>query len=150
MNSIVQIREWPAEAIDPLITEGERDGLRFLSRLRNEWLSGTNRFSDAGEAFFGVYDQGRLVAFGGINRDSASCGRLRRFYVGKTARRHGVGRLLAQHILQFAAGHYSRVILKTDTDSGDRFFLSLGFSRVLHSDNPTHEIVLRPETPPKP
>ena len=131
------------------MSDSEREGFRFLARLREEWLSGANRFSTAGEALFGIYEEGQLIAVGGINRESSDCGRLRRFYVKKSERRKGVGRFLAQHILRCAAQNYGRVILRTDSEEADRFYVSLGFVRFPFGGGPTHAIDLKPESKPE-
>src|SRR5580692_1060936 len=112
--SIIQIREWPTAAIEGLLAESEQAGFRFVRRARDEWLSGVNSFSKPGEAFFGVFEGEHLLAIGGINRESEHCGRLRRFYVRREARRRGIGRLLVQQVLAFASRHYSRVGLHCD------------------------------------
>ena len=113
---IVQIREWPAAAIEGLLAESEQEGFRFVRRAKEEWLSGANTFSKEGEALYAVFEEERLLAIGGINRESARCGRLRRFYVRREERRRGIGRQLVRHVLAFASGHYSRVGLRCDTD----------------------------------
>jgi GNAT superfamily N-acetyltransferase len=92
-----------------------------------------------------VIEENRLIAVGGINREADGCGRLRRFYVQPEFRRMGVGRGLAHHILRFAAEHYSRVVLRTDTMAADRFYVSLGFSRLAQDDGATHLLELKEE-----
>jgi len=94
MHSIVQVHEWPAAAIEELLAESKREGFRFVRRAQDEWRTGANRFAQEGEALFGVFAGERLVAIGGINRESGRCGRLRRFYVRREGRRQGIGRQL--------------------------------------------------------
>ena len=148
MLSIVQITEWPADALEALVHESEVEGFRFLTRLRDEWRSGANRFSNTGEAFFGVIEDKRLLAVGGLNRESDDCGRLRRFYVRKEARRRGLGRFLAQHTLRFAAEHYSRVVLRTDTERADQFYIALRFTRLPPDEEATHLIEIKKKAEP--
>lgn len=145
MPSIVQIREWPAAAIEGLLAESEREGFRFVRRAKEEWLSGANRFSKKGEALFAVFAGKRLLAIGGINRESASHGRLRRFYVRRKERRRGIGRQLVRHLLAFASRHYLRVGLRCDTDAADRFYRAVGFSRTNSDAGSTHLIELKKE-----
>lgn len=140
MPSIVQITEWPAHEIEELTRESEAEGFCFLARLRDEWRAGVNRFSNTGEALFGAFEGGKLLAVGGLNREADDCGRLRRFYVKRNARRQGLGRLLVQHILRFAREHYSRVVLRTDTEIADQFYVALGFTRLPPGKNATHLI----------
>ncbi len=142
MLTIVQIRQWPAAAIEEFLAESEQEGFRFVRRAQEEWLSGANTFSKEGEALFGVFAGERLLAMGGINRESARHGRLRRFYVRREERRRGIGRQLAQHLLAFASRHYSRVGLRCDTDAADRFYRAVGFSRTSSDAGFTHVIVL--------
>jgi GNAT superfamily N-acetyltransferase len=143
MPLIVQIREWPAAAIEGLLAESEQDGFRFVRRAKDEWVSGANTFSKEGEALFGVFEKEQLLAIGGINHESARNGRLRRFYVRREARRRGIGRQLVQHVLAFASRNYSRVGLRCDTDTADRFYRAVGFSRTDSDPGVTHVIELK-------
>ena len=145
MLSIIQISEWPAAAIEELLAESEREDFRFVRRAQDEWLSGANRFANEGEAFFGVFEDQRLLAIGGVNHESAHCGRLRRCYVRREDRRRGIGRQLVQHVLVFARRHYPQVVLRCDTDVADRFHCALGFSRTASMVGVTHIIDLRKE-----
>ena len=142
VTSIVQVREWPAAAMAELLAESEQEGFRFIRRAREEWLSGANTFSQAGEAFYAVFEDGRLLAVGGINRESRQRGRLRRFYVRREARRRGIGRELVRQVLAFASGYYAQVSLRCDTDVADRFYLAAGFSRTESVPGATHVIEL--------
>lgn len=145
MLAIIQITDLRDGQFEALLLESKQEGFRFLKRLQEEWLSGANRFSGPGEALFGVLDGKRLIAIGGINREPNGSGRLRRFYVKKEVRRKGIGRLLVKHILQFGSASYSRVILRTDTEDADRFYLSLGFTRLEVNEKSTHSIELMNE-----
>jgi len=147
MPSVVQITDLPDSLIEPLVLESEQDGFRFLRRLTEDWRAGANRFSRTGEAYFGLFDGERLLAIGGINRQSESEGRLRRFYVRKEARRKGYGRMLAEAILAFASGYYATVVARTDTEEADRFYRSIGFVRTLAGGDVTHRIELRKTSP---
>lgn len=114
-----------------------------MARLCQEWENGSNRFNKPGEALFGLTVDGELVAIGGINRQDDSTGRLRRFYVLPDHRRRGLGTRLLHHILDHAAGgHFRRVILRTDTDAAERFYLAYGFACIRDSHDATHEIEL--------
>jgi GNAT superfamily N-acetyltransferase len=145
MPSIVQIREWPITEIEALLAESEQEGFRFVRRAKDEWLSGANAFSEEGEALFGVFEQDRLLAIGGISRASERHGRLRRFYVRREERRRGIGRQLVQHVLAFARHYYSRIVLRCDTDAADRFYRATGFIRTNSDPSITHVIELTNE-----
>lgn len=137
--------------VGPLVVESQREGFRFLARLGEEWGSGANRFEQPGEALFGIFVGDQLIGVGGINRLNESTGRLRRFYILPTHRRRGWGRRLLRHILHHAAGHFRLVVLRTETNSGDRFYKACGFTRIGDSLDPTHRIELpraEPAAPP--
>ena len=139
---IERICELPAAEIARLIEQSEAEGFRFLVRLREEWISGANRFADVSEALFGVFDGDRLIAVGGITRSTKGTGRLRRCYVDKAYRRRGLGRTLVASILEHAIFHFTVVQLRTDTELGDAFYRSVGFKPVTHIDDVTHELTL--------
>ena len=145
MPSIVRIREWPAAAIEGLSPKASRKASGFVTRAKEEWLSGANTFSKEGEALFAVFEEKRLLAIGGINHECADHGRLRRCYVCRDERRRGIGRQLVQHVLAFASRYYSRVGLRCDTDVADRFYRAVGFSHTNSDPGVTHVIELKKE-----
>ena len=116
-----------------------------MRRAREEWLSGANRFSKEGEALFGVFENERLVAIGGVTRESEHRGRLRRFYVRRDTRERGIGRQLVHHVLTFSRRHYSRVELRCDRDAADQFYRALGFCRTTSEAGITHTLELQKE-----
>jgi GNAT superfamily N-acetyltransferase len=149
MISIRQFTEFPAVDLAPLVEESKLKGHHFLRRLSADWEVGSNRFSKDGEALFGVYDNDSILAVGGINRQSGTVGRLRRFYVQVDARRKGIGRMLSEHILIFASHFYETVILRTQSSEADFFYRALGFEKTTSYGNATHSIYLRKRTQPK-
>lgn len=145
MFGVIHITDLLLSQLEPLLVESQREGFRFLCRLKDEWLSGVNRFDQAGEGLFGVIVADELVAIGGLNRESGACGRLRRFYVAGKHRRKGVGRLLARHILMFGVEHFEKIVLHTETPAAEKFYRSLGFRRITGCANPTHSLTLNHE-----
>ena len=140
---ISRLQVLPLQELQPLLTESEAEGYRFIRRLREDWLSGANRFDRPGEALFGCHEGGRLVAIGGLNRQSGTVGRLRRVYVRPGVRRKGVGRALVGHILAHASQFFDTVVLRTDTVGGDAFYRALGFCRLQEAGDSTHRIRIR-------
>lgn len=134
---------WPDLA--PLVAESEREGFRFLARLRRELDDGTNRFDAPGEALLGCYRGAELVAVGGLNRDPCSpeprVGRLRHVYVLPASRRMRVGRVLVDALAAAARPHFGVLLLRTDTPAAARFYETLGFAPVA-SPYATHRMVL--------
>ncbi len=136
--------------LDDLVTESKQEGFRFVERLINDYKNGSNMFSHADEGLFGVFSEdGTLIAFGGLNRDPFSnerkVGRLRRFYVRKEYRRHGIGSLLVKGIMDEADKHYKVLVLHTDTEQGDLFYCSIGFSKGDRYQNSSHYIDCKPQ-----
>jgi len=140
---ILRLHDLPSADLRPLLQEAKGEGFRFLERLQDDWAGGANRFDREGEALFGYYVRSRLAAVGGINRQSASCGRLRRFYVLRDFRRRGIGRALVAQILTHSALYFDEVVLHTETASADAFYQAAGFSGIAESNDPTHKIYLR-------
>jgi GNAT superfamily N-acetyltransferase len=128
--------------MEPLVLASQREGFRFLTRLCEEWQNGANRFDQAGEGLFGLATDDGLIGIGGLNRIDESTGRLRRFYIMPSQRRHGWGRRLLRHIVEKAAQHYRWIVLRTDTDTGDRFYRACGFTLLGKSEDPTHRLEL--------
>jgi GNAT superfamily N-acetyltransferase len=139
---IIQFKELSLQEIEPLLLESEAEGFRFLRRLRDDWVSGANRFDGPGEAFFGYRVEGRLIAVGGLNRQSVNSGRLRRVYVARHARRTGIGRSLVVHIVQYAIPFFDEIVLRTDTAGADAFYQAIGFNRS-HDGGGDHTHALR-------
>lgn len=118
--------------IKQLEKESKDEGFRFVERLVNEYKCGSNTFSNTGEGLFGVFtEEGTLVAIGGLNKDpfsnEAYIGRVTRFYVKNDHRRKGLGSLLVNRIIDEAKKYYHVLVLHTDTEQADQFYISLGF-----------------------
>ena len=129
------------------VKESKEEGFRFLERLVNDYENGTNNFNKPGESLYGLFNkEGVLVAIGGLNIDPFSddekVGRLRRFYVIKAYRRNGLGRILLTQIIDDAKLFYKVLVLHTDTEQGDKFYTSLGFSKENIYPKSTHYLSL--------
>ncbi|CAM4032230.1 GNAT family N-acetyltransferase [Mesobacillus thioparans] len=136
--------------LDDLLAESKEEGFRFLERLINDYKNGSNTFSHAGEGLFCAFSEdGTLMAIGGLNQDTFSnereVGRLRRFYVRQEYRRHGIGSLLVKRIMDEANNHYKVLVLHTDTEQGDLFYCSIGFSKGDRYPNSSHYIDCKPQ-----
>ncbi len=145
-NTINKISALPVEGFKALQQESQLEGYKFLVRLENDWFNGTNTFSSAGEGLYELRVKGALVAIGGINIDpygeSASDGRLRRFYVKEAYRRKGVGKMLVDFILQQHTANFERVSLYTGEPAAGAFYVRCGFEKVLGVEKVSHRIEL--------
>ena len=129
------------EELAPLISAARDEGFRFLERLRDDWLSGENRFQEPGEGFWAVYVDSELVGVGGLNRVDAETARVRRVYVAPSHRHHGVGRALLEAIIDAARrGGFRWLVLRSD--KADGFYTAIGFEQVSDLPNITHRLRL--------
>lgn len=75
------------------------EGVQNVSLLLAGWASGEQRFDRDGAALFAAFDNDRVAGIGGVKWEeslSEPAMRMHRFYVDPAARRHGVGRLIAE------------------------------------------------------
>jgi N-acetylglutamate synthase-like GNAT family acetyltransferase len=134
----------PDDLAEELIPASVKEGFSPMQWLREQWDSGTNRFSEPGEALYVARLGGKLVGVCGLNRDpfarDSGTGRLRRLYVLPEMRRRGIGRVLVVRVLEDAQGHFDRVNLRTLDDQSAEFFEALGFARLDGVEGATHKI----------
>lgn len=121
------VDELPAD-FDTVRAEARAEGYRFLDRLASDWALGAMRFDRSGEALLAAYSEGVLTAIGGITIDPIVpyALRMRRFYVRSAFRRAGIGREIAQALLERAFRSVRVVTLNAAVDSVP-FWEALGF-----------------------
>jgi ribosomal protein S18 acetylase RimI-like enzyme len=134
---IERVHDLQPESLAALIAESERDGLRFVRRLADEWASGMNRFDRPGEALFVARDQ-RIVGVGGLNIDpyvaAGSVGRVRHLYVLVSHRRRGIGERITAEIIAAARGCFELLRLRTSNPDAAKLYERLGFRRMQDAD----------------
>jgi GNAT superfamily N-acetyltransferase len=135
---------WPLLA--PMIAASCDEGLKFLVRLQDEYLSGKVCFDRAGEALFGAFQATRLIGIAGLTRDpyndDPNIGRIHHLYVLPPWRRHSIGTKLLAAIERQAQAHFSTLMLRTDTTLGACFYESLGYERQIAAASATHRRTL--------
>jgi GNAT superfamily N-acetyltransferase len=145
--------------IESLAVQASREDFDSVQRLVSEFASGTNRFDQAGECLLGVFDSGRMVGIGGINVEpyepASGAGRLRRLYVIKRLRRHGIGAELLGNLEARAKPWFPRLQLFAPSEQAAAFYESMGYERqerykVSHSKELTDNVQVVPNTPGKP
>jgi GNAT superfamily N-acetyltransferase len=129
---------------DLLRAEAQAEGYRHLERLAEEWSAGTMRFDREGEVLLGARFDADLAGIGGLTIDPALPGalRMRRFYVGKSFRRHGIGRALAEKLLAHAR-FSARLVTVNAAAGSEPFWEPLGF--VLEVQHGHTHVILIPE-----
>ncbi|WP_261134859.1 5-formyltetrahydrofolate cyclo-ligase [Bacillus sp. Marseille-Q3570] len=140
---IVRIPELQTPELSNLIKESQQEGFQFLIRLLNEYENGKNTFQMQGEALFGVFTmEDEMIAIGGLNidpfADNPKVGRLRRFYVTRSHRRMGIGKLLVNKIIEHAELHFTELVLHTDTTGAAAFYQAIGFEKASRYQSSTH------------
>ena len=114
---------------EALRAEAHADGHSMLGTLAREWASGAMRFDRPGEMLVAAYSGDVLAGIGGMTLEPAIPGalRMRRFYVALAYRRHGVGRALAEALLDEARRQGCPVTCNAAGGS-ERFWQALGFA----------------------
>ncbi|WP_068774282.1 GNAT family N-acetyltransferase [Paenibacillus sp. FJAT-26967] len=129
------------EELNELVTGSVREGFRHLTRLVEDYHAGSNRFDQTGEALFLCRVEDKIVGICGLNRDpyyGEGVGRVRRLYVHRAYRRHGIGHTLTKEVLNEAAKHYNRLVLWTDNPAAAAFYVLLGFTEKTGGKFMTH------------
>ena len=121
--------------LDELIKLSIDEGFKFLDRLKTEWKSNKNTFSQKGESFFITYsDSGNCIAVCGINIDpyfnKKEIGRLRHLYIHPKYRRSGIASILVEKIIHSAREYFSVIQLRTRNPDASLFYKKIGFSDV--------------------
>jgi GNAT superfamily N-acetyltransferase len=122
--------------------EARGEGYRFVDRLANEWVSGAIRFSRAGEMLLAAYVGTALAGIGGVTVDPVvpDALRMRRFYVRTPFRKRGIGRKLAEILLE-RAFHTVSVVTVNAGPGSNPFWERLGFIPDIR-DGHTHALRL--------
>jgi len=144
--TVARLFDLPANALAPLLAESEQEGWRFVRRLTDEWMAGTNRFDRPGEVLLGAWVHGMLVAVCGLNADpyagDPATGRVRRLYVLGAFRGRGVGGLLVHAVLQSARARFRSLRVRTESPAAGRLYQRLGFAPAVSVPDCTHILIL--------
>lgn len=128
---VVFMKEALPRGFELLRHAADGEAYDMLAVLAHEWADGTNRFDRPGEALVAAYSNGILVGVGAMSNDPALPGalRMRRFYVAQAYRRRGVGRALADALLERPEVHGRTITLNAPQAEAARFWEALGFVR---------------------
>ena len=127
---LVRIEDALPDGFAALQAEADHEGFRALSRLAAEFHEAPDMFVCLLAALSGE----GVTAIGGLTEEpepaDAPALRMRRLYVRPDVRRTGVGRRLANALLQEALGRVSLVTVNARTTLAPAFWTALGFSAV--------------------
>lgn len=136
------IKNLTTNKIEPLIECSLQENFNFLSRLKNDWLIGANRFDQTNEELCQIRKGEQIIAIGGINnnpyKEAKNVGRIRHLYVLPQYRRKGIGKKLVLYLIDKYKEKYETITLRTDTEEAAQFYEALGFKKV-EAENHTHE-----------
>ncbi len=126
--------------IEILRSEAAADGIRNMGILVADWRSGEDRYDKLGEALFGAFDAVRLVGVGCVKIETAvPAMRMRRLYVLRAARRHGMGRMLAEAMIARGFEASDRLTCNAVPPGAGEFWDAMEFTRVT-AEGWTHEM----------
>jgi ribosomal protein S18 acetylase RimI-like enzyme len=131
--------------LDGLVVRSLEEGFKFVQRLRDEYVSGINRFDQPGEALLLARDENEVIAVIGLNLDpqgQPGVMRVRRFYVLPELRGHGLGRKMLLEVIELARAAHAKVLeLRTSNPQAARFYERNGF-QTLNSSHASHRLEL--------
>lgn len=126
-ESIVQLEELSQNALE--------DGYRIVRKTIDQWIDGSNRFSDKREVLYGIKDKDKFIAIGGFNVDpyimDDDVGRVRHIYVHTDYRNQGIATFLFQKIMNEKAHFFKVVRLSTKNEAAMELYESYGFRKVV-------------------
>ena len=124
----------PAPGLEELRAEAIAERYQFIETLVAEWESGVQRFSGRGELLRGCFEDGRLIATGGLTVDpfagDARTARIRKVYVRGAWRGRGLGRRLVAALIEDARGSFSVVRLRAENEGAARLYERMGFEPI--------------------
>ena len=124
----------PVDGLDELLADAAGEGYAFLDLLVAEWTSSANRFDGPGEVLCGCFDDGKIVAAGGLNRDpfldNPRIGRIRRVYVRPGWRNRKLGTALVVWLLDAARRNFEAVRLRAENSDAARLYERVGFTPI--------------------
>jgi GNAT superfamily N-acetyltransferase len=130
MLRLVQITDELPAGFDIVRAEAQAEGYRHLERLAADWASCAMRFNGAGEALLAATVEGVLAGIGGLTIEPAvpDAFRMRRFYVRPRFRRQGVGRKLAEVLVERPLSAGRLVTVNAGSADAPAFWATLGFT----------------------
>lgn len=143
MMLIERVSSLEKNQLDLLINDSLSEGYRFIKRLVDDYVTGSNRFDKNGESLYVAKIDGEVIGIGGLNIDPflnlPDVGRVRHLYVLRKNRGVGVGKKLLNTIIDEGRKHFRTLRLSaTDNPVADKLYIECGFSKVEGIYKATH------------
>ena len=139
---VARLNELPP-GFETMSAAADREGFAFVGRVARRWRSGAY-LDDSCATLQAAWVGGELAAIGAQSYDeydpSPAHRRLRHFYVSPQWRRIGVGRVVAEALIEDAFALAPRLHLRATRPLSAAFWDAMGFKRVERADR-THEKV---------
>ncbi|HET7341861.1 MAG TPA: GNAT family N-acetyltransferase [Methylomirabilota bacterium] len=143
---VARLTAAPAGPLGDLLAKSEREGLRLVRRLVDEWAGGVTRFDGPGEALFVAREGEAVVGVCGLSVDPYAgrpeVGRVRHLYVMPAHRRRATGEVLVNAVITAARGRFTRLHLRTNNPAAARLYERLGFRPTPGAADHTHMLAL--------
>jgi len=125
MIQLVRLDAELPEGFAPLRAEADAEGHNNMARLEAEMAQTPEMFT----ALLAAVGAGELLGIGGLTAEPTdpSAQRMRRLYVARRARGQGVGRTLANALLNEALGLTRLVTVHAGDADAARFWEAMGF-----------------------
>jgi GNAT superfamily N-acetyltransferase len=144
-SRIERVRTLEPTELDGLVARSLEEGFRFMQRLRDEYISGANRFERPGEALLMARASQTVIAVIGLNLDphrQPGVMRVRRFYVLPEHRGAGLGQKMLLEVIELSRIANAKMLeLSTDNPRVSRFYQQHGFE-VVRAEHATHRLSL--------
>lgn len=133
------------DGFDRLRSDAASEGFQHIEAMWREWQDATNRFKRPGEILAVATIGHDLAGLGGITQDFVDPAwlRMRRFYVRPAYRRCGIGRSIAEYVLDYALPLSREIALHAEGLEAKAFWSRLGFVEI-DRENTTHVFRQRP------
>ncbi len=128
--------------LDELVSDSREEDFNFVRRLRDEYITGYNNFTQRGEVLYLAHIGSRVIGCGGLNIDpylrDDSYGRVRHLYVLKAFRGRNIATMLLDRIINDAKRNFKVLTLRTFSSEASSLYLKNGFTKSSKIDYATH------------
>jgi ribosomal protein S18 acetylase RimI-like enzyme len=133
--------------LDELVDDSRKEDYNFVRRLRDEFLTGYNKFDQQGECLYLAHLGKRVIGSCGMNRDpyitDKNYGRVRHLYVLQDYRNRGIASRLLELVMEEGKKTFDTLTLRTFNDSASNLYIKHGFIKNDVIPYATHHMEVR-------